>query len=132
MEKKLNKEVKVTATCKYETDGTLRIKPDGWQGVEDLVDNQIKQYRATVRVMENGHAQITPIKEGSQGSRYRRIYATPNGEVKTTQTRVVFQLNFPKRFGHALISSLLDEECALMQAFVKTVTTNTEWEDAPV
>ena len=59
--------------------------------------------------------------------RYNRLFSTAHGEIKESESTVIFTLRFPKKYGKELITALHQEETEDMKAYIKTRKTNTEW-----
>ena len=76
--------------------------------------------------MKDGQFHFTPYAENS-GSRYNRLFTTAHGDIKESESTVIFTLRFPKRMGKALIEALYNDESEEMKAYIKTRRTMTEW-----
>ena len=79
---------------------------------------------------DDGRSKFLPYAAGG-GSRYSRVFKTRHGTVKQSQSNIIFSINFPKKYGKTLISSLLHEELALIEAYAKSqscVGKDEEWE----
>ena len=110
-------QIKVDA-CPWMADKTYEVAPDG----------RVRLKGCTT--IEPGASMVfRPYRIGSQGERYKRIFATRNGEIKTTRKSVIMELRFPKRFGKTLIHNMMSEEMEEMKAFMMSKRENTDWED---
>lgn len=63
----------------------------------------------------------------NSGSRYNRLFATAHGDIKESESTVIFTLRFPKRMGKALIEALYKDETEEMKAYIKTRKQTVEW-----
>ena len=63
----------------------------------------------------------------NSGSRYNRLFTTAHGDIKESESTVIFTLRFPKRMGKALIEALYNDESEEIKAYIKTRRTTTEW-----
>ena len=63
----------------------------------------------------------------NSGSRYNRLFATAHGDIKESESTVIFTLRFPTRMGKALIEALYKDETEEMKAYIKTRKQTVEW-----
>ena len=129
MKTKLSNQVKQDMHCKFETSGEIKLVPYSWDSENELFDHPTR-YRAMVNVQENGHTHIVPSQTGSHGRRYKKIYVTANGEVRTTQSRVIMVLSFPLKYGKTLVGRMMHEEMKEMEVFIRTRKNVTNWAEA--
>ena len=110
-----------------------QIKVDACPWMKDKADEVAPDGRLRLKgctTIEPGAQMVfRPYKLGSQGERYKRIFYTRNGEIKTTRKNVIMELRFPKRLGKTLIHSMMSEEMEEMKAFILAKRENTDWED---
>ena len=129
MEQNLSTGVQMDMNCEFETSGVIKLIPHSWNASQEVFEAQ-SRYRATVSVQENGRTNILPIKVGSHGERYNKIFTTANGEVRTTKNKVIMVLAFPKKYGKALVGALMQDEMKEMEAFIRTRKDTTNWAEA--
>lgn len=110
-------QIKVDA-CPWMADRMGEVAPDGRLRLKGCT------------TIEPGAQMIfRPYKVGSLGERYKRIFLTRNGEIKTTRKNIIMELRFPKRFGKTLIHSMMKEDMEEMMAYILAKRENTEWEE---
>ena len=110
-----------------------QIKVDGcpWMQnvVHDIVPDGKVKLKGVTTIEPGAHMVFRPYKMGSVGERYKRIFYTRNGEIKTTRKNIIMEMRFPKRFGKTLIHGMMKEEMQEMQAFILAKRENTDWEE---
>ena len=115
-----------TQTVFYEN-GHIIITPCSFELGQNIVSGKTIVSQVGRMVTEdNGTSHFRPFEKGT-GSRYRKLYSTPHGEVKETNDQVIFQLRFPKKLGKELIETLLHNESEQMQEWVQSRETETKW-----
>ena len=129
MKQRLSKELQQDMQCHLATSGEIKLVPYAWDSTKEHF-NKPARYRATVNVQENGRTHVIPIQTGSNGNRYNKIFTTANGEVRTTQTKVIMVLAFPLKYGKALVGALMQDEMREMEAFIRTRKDTTNWAEA--
>lgn len=129
MKQRLSKNMEQDMHCKFGTNGEIKLVPYSWDSENEHFD-QSTRYRATVKVEENGRTHIVPSQTGSNGSRYNKIFTTANGEVRTTQTKVIMVLAYPLKYGKVLVGALMQDEMREMEAFIRTRKDVTNWAEA--
>lgn len=110
-----------------------QIKVDTCPWMDDKADEVAPDGRLRLKgctTIEPGARMVfRPYKVGSMGERYKRIFVTRNGEIKTTRKNVIMELRFPKRFGKTMIHAMMKEDMAEMLAYILARRENTEWEE---
>ena len=112
----------------FTENGNINIYPCGFEQGKHIVAGGMGQASQKGRMVtdDDGTSRFSPYAKDS-GSRYTTLFHTAHGEVKETQSSVIFQLRFPKKLGKALIESLYAEESEEQGAFIKTRRTETMW-----
>ena len=129
MKQRLAKDLQQDMHCKFQSNGEIKLVPYSWDSENEHFGRRTR-YRATVDVQENGHTHILPVQSGANGSRYNKIFTTANGEVRTTQSKVIMVLAYPLKYGKALVGALMQDEMREMEAFIRTRKDVTNWAEA--
>lgn len=115
MKKTLKTKVEVTANVTFESDGKMELKPF----YDEEIFEQEASFRARVKRDRKGITLVTPVHEGTNGSRYVVLLDTSCGCVKATQEKVIVQLAFPKRLGNRTICELLKDDIREISSFLR-------------
>ncbi len=112
----------------FTENGNINIYPCSFEMGQYIVGGgaDVASQKGRMITEHDGTSYFTPYAKDS-GSRYKTLFRTAHGEVKETQSSIIFQLRFPKRLGRTLIESLYDEETEEQRAYIKTRRTKTEW-----
>lgn len=127
---------KIDTATNFMANGDINIYPCAWEEGKSVTDGKRIRYKGGVEVDDDGRTRIKRWNIGAKGPKYKTIYETPHGGVKVTrkwiQERpdkecVVINFKFPKKYGVALIRSLLAEEFDEVLSFMKTRKEETIW-----
>lgn len=112
----------------FKENGNINIYPCSFEMGQYIVGGgaDVASQKGRMITEHDGTSHFTPYAKDS-GSRYKTLFRTAHGEVKETQSSIIFQLRFPKRLGRTLIESLYDEETEEQRAYITTRRTKTEW-----
>ncbi len=111
----------------FHTSGDINIYPCDFERGQQIVAGGTRTSQKGRMITEDDGTSHFKHYRHNSGSRYNRLFATAHGEVKESQSSVIFTLRFPKKYGQSLIESLFKEETEKMEAYIKTRTTSTEW-----
>ena len=115
-----------TQTVFYEN-GHIIITPCSFELGQNIVSGKAIVSQVGRMVTEdNGTSHFRPFEKGT-GSRYRKLFSTPHGEVKETNGQVIVQFRFPKKYGKEYIETLLREESEKILEFIRSRETETKW-----
>lgn len=111
----------------FHNNGSINIYPCDFELGQHIVSGgSVASQKGRMTTDDDGRSRFMPYAQNS-GSRYTHLFATAHGEVKESQSSVIFTLRFPRKYGQALIESLFMEETEKMEAYIKTRRTMTEW-----
>ena len=111
----------------FHNNGSINIYPCDFELGQQIVSGAtVVSQKGRMTTDDDGRSKFMPYAHNS-GSRYTHLFATAHGEVKESQSGVIFTLRFPKKYGQALIESLFTEETDKMEAYIKTRESNVEW-----
>ena len=112
----------------FTENGNINIYPCSFETGQHIVGGgaDVASQKGRMITEHDGTSRFTPYAKDS-GSRYKTLFRTAHGEVKETQSSVIFQLRFPKRLGRTLIESLYRDEAEEQRAFITTRRTKTQW-----
>jgi hypothetical protein len=101
-----------------------------------VTDGKRVRYQGGIEVDDDGRTRVKRWNVGMNGPKYNTIFETAHGSVKVTkkwkrnkpsQECVVISFKFQKKYGVALIRSLLAEEFDEVLSFMKTRKEETIW-----
>ncbi len=111
----------------FHTSGDINIYPCEFERGQQIVAGGTRASQKGRMITEDdGTSHFKHYRQGS-GSRYNRLFTTAHGDIKESESTVIFTLRFPKRMGKALIEALYNDESEEMKAYIKTRRTLTEW-----
>ena len=111
----------------FHASGDINIYPCDFERGQHIVAGGSRASQKGRMITEDDGTSHFKHYRHNSGSRYTTLFTTANGNIKESESTVIFTLRFPKRMGKALIESLFTEEMGEMEAFIKTRTTKTEW-----
>ncbi len=111
----------------FHTSGDINIYPCDFElGQQIVLGGTRASQKGRMITKDDGTSYFKHYRHNS-GSRYHRLFTTAHGDIKETESTVIFTLRFPKSMGKALIEALYHDECEEMKAYIKTRRTMTEW-----
>ena len=119
--------IAMEAEAVFYVNGDINVTPCDFELGQHIVNGAaIVSQKGRMVTQVNGASHFRPFATGT-GSRYRKLFSTPHGEVKETNDQVIFQLRFPKKLGKDLIEALLQNESEQMREWVQSRETETKW-----
>lgn len=120
--------IKMETQTVFTENGNINIYPCGFELGKHIVRGGRKaDQKGRMITDESGTSHFTPYAKDS-GSRYNHLFETTHGEVKESQSSVIFTLRFPKKVRKELMEEQLFDEMEEMKAWLRTRRTNTKWE----
>ena len=111
----------------FHTSGDINIYPCEFERGQQIVAGGTRASQKGRMITEDdGTSHFKHYRQGSV-SRYNRLFTTAHGDIKESESTVIFTLRFPMRMGKALIEALYNDESEEMKAYIKTRRTLTEW-----
>ena len=111
----------------FHSSGDINIYPcDFERGQQIVLGGTRASQKGRMITEDDGTSHFKHYRHNS-GSRYHRLFTTAHGDIKESESTVIFTLRFPKRMGKALIEALYNDESEEMKAYIKTRRTMTEW-----
>ena len=111
----------------FHANGDINIYPCAFELGQQIVSDGNRASQKGRMVTENDGTSHFRHYRHNSGSRYNRLFTTAHGDIKESESTVIFTLRFPKRIGKALIEALYNDESEEMKAYIKTRRTMTEW-----
>lgn len=119
--------IKMDTQTVFHNNGSINIYPCEYeQGQQIVIEGTVASQKGRMTTDYEGRSKFMPYAENS-GSRYTRLFATRHGEVKASNSNVIFTLRFPKKYETEIVRRLFKEETEMMEAFVKTKKKAKEW-----
>lgn len=127
---------KIDTATNFMSNGDINIFPCAWEEGKSVTDGKRIRYRAGIEVDDDGRTRIKRFNIGKNGPKYNTIFETTHGCVKVTRKwkkerpnkeSIHIDFMFPKKYGVALIRSLLAEEFDEVLSFMKTRKEETVW-----
>lgn len=111
----------------FHASGDINIYPCDFERGQQIVarGTHVSQ-KGRMITEDDGTSHFKHYRHNS-GSRYNRLFTTPHGDIKESESTVIFTLRFPKRMGKTLIEVLYNDESDDMKAYIKTRRQTTEW-----
>lgn len=118
------------------SNGDINIFPCAWEEGKSVTDGKRIRYRAGIEVDDDGRTRIKRCNDGKNGPKYKTIFETAHGSVKVNhkwkQVRpdmesIRIGFKFPRKYGVALIKSMLEDEFDEVLSFIKTRKEETIW-----
>ena len=111
----------------FHTNGDINIYPCYFETNQQIVAGGNRASQKGRMITESDGTSHFKHYRNNSGSRYNHLFTTTHGDIKESESTVVFTLRFPKKYGKELITALHQEETEDMKAYIKTRKTNTEW-----
>ena len=119
--------IAMEAEAVFYVNGDINVTPCDFELGQHIVNGAaIVSQKGRMVTQVNGASHFRPFATGT-GSRYRKLFSTPHGEVKETNGQVIVQFRFPKKYGKEYIEKLLREESEKILEFIRTRETETKW-----
>ena len=111
----------------FHASGDINIYPcDFERGQQIVAGGTHASQKGRMITEDDGTSHFKHYRQNS-GCRYNRLFTTAHGDIKESESTVIFTLRFPKRIGKALIEALYNDETEEMKAYIKTRRIMTEW-----
>ena len=111
----------------FHTSGDINIYPCDFERGQQIVAGGTRASQKGRMITEDDGTSYFKHYRHNSGSRYNHLFTTAHGDIKESESTVIFTLRFPKRMGKALIEALYNDESEEMKAYIKTRRTMTEW-----
>lgn len=127
---------KIDTATNFMANGDINIYPCAWEEGKSVTNGKRVRYRGGIEVDDDGRTRVKRWNVGMNGPKYQTIFETAHGSVKVTrkwkeprpsQECVTINFKFQKKYGVALIRSLLAEEFDEVMSFMKTRKEETIW-----
>lgn len=112
-------DIEIRTITKFEKNGVMKITPLIQDPDFNPCDCKWVLQRGRMMTADNGYSQFLPYAQNT-GSRYEKLMKTLHGEVKKSQSTMVFTLYFPLNKGKKEIAQMFKKETREMQAYVDT------------
>lgn len=111
----------------FHTNGDINIYPCYFETNQQIVAGGNRASQKGRMITESDGTSHFKHYRNNSGCRYNRLFTTAHGDIKESESTVIFTLRFPKKYGKELITALHQEETEDMKAYIKTRKTNIEW-----
>ncbi len=120
-EKIFIEDVSMETQTTFYANGNINIYPCGFELGQHIVSgSKIAVQRGRMETEDDGTSHFVPYRSNS-GSRYRRLFATDHGEVKSSKTSIIFCLKFPIKMNPAKMVKAITRETLKMAQYVATL-----------
>lgn len=135
-QKNILNETKVDTATNFQANGDINIFPCAWEEGKSVTDGKRVRYQGGIEVDDDGRTHIKRWNVGMNGPKLKTIYETAHGSVKVTRKwkrkdpekeNIVINFKFPRKYGVALIKSMLEDEFDEVLSFIKTRKEETIW-----
>ena len=135
-QKNILNETKVDTATNFQANGDINIFPCTWEEGKSVTDGKRVRYKAGIEVDDDGRTRIKRWNVGKNGPKYKTIFETAHGSVKINHKwkrerpeREIIKIDFkfPRKYGMALIKSMLEDEFDEVLSFIKTRKEETVW-----
>lgn len=118
------------------SNGDINIFPCAWEEGKSVTDGKRVRFQGGIEVDDDGRTLIKRWNVGKNGPKLKTIYETAHGCVKVTRKwkrkspekeNIVINFKFPRKYGVALIKSMLEDEFDEVLSFIKTRKEETIW-----
>lgn len=104
----------------FHTSGDINIYPcDFERGKQIVAGGTRASQKGRMITWDDGTSHFKHYRYNS-GSRYNRLFTTAHGDIKESESTVIFTLRFQKRMSKALIETLYNDESEEMKTYIKT------------
>ena len=119
--------IAMEAEAVFYVNGDINVTPCDFELGQHIVNGAaIVSQKGRMVTQVNGASHFRPFATGT-GSRYRKLFSTPHGEVKETNGQVIVRFRFPREYGKEYIEKLLREESEKILEFIRSRETETKW-----
>lgn len=111
----------------FHTSGDINIYPCDFERGQQILAGGTRASQKGRMITDNDGTSHFKHYRHNSGSRYNRLFTTAHGDIKESESTVIFTLRFQKRMSKALIEALYNDESEEMKAYIKKRRTQTEW-----